>query len=57
MAEHYVKDITVTLTPAEALLVLFVLGEKQNYNPKDRPLADRVREKIYEKVKECDNNG
>ena len=57
MAEHYVKDITVTLTPAEALLVLFVLGEKQNYNPKDRPLADRVREKIYEKAKECDNNG
>lgn len=57
MAENYVTNITITLTPAESLLVLYVLSEKRNYNPKDRPLADRVRKKIYEKVKECDNNG
>ena len=57
MADNYVTDITITLTPSEALFVLYALDNPKNYNPKDRPLADRVREKIYDKVKWGDNNG
>lgn len=57
MADNYVTDITITLTPSEALLVLYALENPKNYNPKDRQSADRVRIKIYDKVRECDNNG